>query len=751
MTFEAALARLTVDRLTALLRRRPDVLIEPAPRTIAQLAQRLCGFESLSAALEACDRDMMQVSRAIALLGPDATVPGVAALLRSEREPVTAAVDRLVAHGLAWRSAGSLAQPERMAEHLMGEITRFRPVAVVAKQALAEDVRVAVDGLGGAAGGARKTDLVLRLSELLADVDTVATALAGLSARARNRLDVLLSPGYQHIWAGGASTAQDDALTRAGLCLSVYRRAEVPREVAVAVWAAGAAAVAGPPAVPAAAPAAPDGARSAVEDALRGLTSLLDEARSGGLAMLKKGGVGSRERSRLAKRVSAAPADVGLWIDLAAAAGLLAVTDGGYAPTGEYDAWRAAEPAARWSAVAQAWWGLDFAPTDREVEEGTEVPPPVPLVSGAGMVRRALLRAAAGGGSVRAVVDTLDWYAPLAADVDGVPAPWSDAAVAEATGLGVLVGDALSELGEQLVAGGDDLARRCAALLPESGSLLVLQSDLTAMVSGQPSAAAARLLSAAAVVESRGVAATWRFTPASVRAALDAGWTAERLRDELAAISDRPLPQPLDYLIGDVARRHGSVRVRGMRCCVVGSEAEIAEILHTRALRDLHLGAVAPTVLSSPFDIDKVLARLRAAGFAPLAEDADGVVIVEERRERAAEPSTRARARPRAAAAELARKLLAAPAGVAVPDSPTYAELAALTSRLDSAELVLLAHAIDEQRDVSIVYRDRTGNRTVREIAPRELYGRWVTAWCHAKNGQRDFTVANIEAVAPAG
>ena len=110
-----------------------------------------------------------------------------------------------------------------------------------------------------------------------------------------------------------------------------------------------------------------------------------------------------------------------------------------------------------------------------------------------------------------------------------------------------------------------------AGLLPEARSLLVLQSDLTAVVSGQPSAAAARLLAAAAVPEARGVATTWRFSRASVRSALDAGWTAEELTAELAAVTDRALPQPLEYLIADVARRHGAVRVRGARCVVTGS------------------------------------------------------------------------------------------------------------------------------------------------------------------------------------
>ena len=156
----------------------------------------------------------------------------------------------------------------------------------------------------------------------------------------------------------------------------------------------------------------------------------------------------------------------------------------------------------------------------------------------------------------------------------------------------------------------------------------MLQSDLTAVASGQLSAAASRLLAVTAVPESRGTATIWRFTPDSVRAALDDGWSADELRAELAAASDRPLPQPLDYLIGDVARRHGSVRVRGVRSCVTGEEAEISEILHTRSLRRLQLSRLAPTVLASPLEADDLLPKLRAAGFAPMPEDADGVVIV---------------------------------------------------------------------------------------------------------------------------
>jgi hypothetical protein len=46
------LVTLDRDRLEALLRRRPNVLVDPAPRTVDELAMRLNGIDSLTRALE---------------------------------------------------------------------------------------------------------------------------------------------------------------------------------------------------------------------------------------------------------------------------------------------------------------------------------------------------------------------------------------------------------------------------------------------------------------------------------------------------------------------------------------------------------------------------------------------------------------------------------------------------------------------------------------------------------------------------
>jgi predicted DNA-binding transcriptional regulator YafY len=103
------------------------------------------------------------------------------------------------------------------------------------------------------------------------------------------------------------------------------------------------------------------------------------------------------------------------------------------------------------------------------------------------------------------------------------------------------------------------------------------------------------------------------------------------------------------------------------------------------------------------------------------------------------------------AAAELARRLRTAPTAGSdgVVDSDTVELLAQLNPRLNSAELLLLADAIEHQHDVQITYRNKSGNRTVRAIQPLQLYGRWVESWCHLRDAEREFTVANIESVGP--
>ncbi|MGH3669524.1 MAG: helicase-associated domain-containing protein [Pseudonocardiaceae bacterium] len=774
------LSELAKEPLAAVLNARPDVLVQPVPRDFSQLAQRLGGAESLGAVLRTLNRDAVIVGQAIVALGAAAAPPGLARLLGAPERVVREVVDELCRRGLAWDGGGVLRLPERLEAHWMVEIGGGRPVAKIAGSVLAENLRAALRAFGTTADGLRKPELAARLAELMADLPRLTTMIRELPEPVRNRLEQYRrgeAGYYQALDRSRPRAGHPDStamLIATGLLLPVNYGFELPKEVAVAAWLAiRELRLSGRPDLPPAGAeqvAVRRASEAAAQDALRGMTMLLDEARTAPIVALKKGGVGPRERARLAKQLSVLGNVLALWIDLAYAAGLLGRAGEGYAPTQSYEQWRAAEPGQRWAELVHAWFHLEHAPTSRGIDGDRELPPPLPLDSAAGLLRRALLSAAGAGVSVRATAKEIDWFCP----VHGYEAAQREekvaAAIHEAELLGVVAADVVSEPGEQLLAvtgsvpadAVGDLARRCAALLPETPCGVILQSDLTAMVSGQPTAAVARLLKDAAVAETHGAARTWRFTPASVRAALDTGWCAQDLLAELAAMANHPVPQPLDYLITDAERRHGQIRVRGLRSCILAEEALATEILHTRALNKLHLNRLAPTVLSSPCGPDEVLARLRETGLSPVAEDAHGLVIIETRHDHQAPARGQAMiTKPRStlAATELARRLLADPRGAAlgdcagpdrdVADSGTVELLAQLNPHLDDAELDLLSDAVEHHHEVLITYRDKNGSRSTRMIQPQQLYGRWLDCWCHLRNAQRDFTVANIEAVSP--
>ncbi len=355
-----------------------------------------------------------------------------------------------------------------------------------------------------------------------------------------------------------------------------------------------------------------------------------------------------------------------------------------------------------------------------------------------------------------------DWFLPLhgydSAGLEGKVA----AALDEGELLGVIAAGRVSELGEHVrdvlpdhpadpVA---ELAQRCTELLAETGCSVILQSDLTTVVSGEPDASTSRVLSAAANIETRSAAATWRFTPDSVRTALDAGWSAEELLTALGAMTEHPLPQPLEYLITDVARRHGQVRVRGLRSCIPGEETTLTEIMHTRSLHDLHLSQLS----HGPGQRVRTRRRTRPVARCWSGTGGRGRARSGHRRTLPATPSTAAAACtappvpcPPLPAINLAKQLAFDPDGDSdqSPRSATFASLAELSARLNDAELELLSDAVDHHHDVVITYRDRQGSRTTRAIRPQHLFNKWLDAWCHLREGQRDFTVANIETVSP--
>src|SRR5204862_3700425 len=121
---------------------------------------------------------------------------------------------------------------------------------------------------------------------------------------------------------------------------------------------------------------------------------------------------------------------------------------------------------------------------------------------------------------------------------------------------------ALSPAGRHLLDGDPAAAARAlATLLPAPVDHVLLQADMTAVAPGPLTRDLGRELALLADVESTGHATVYRFSEQSVRRALDAGRSATEIHELLTHVSSTPVPQPLTYLVDDIARRHGRIRI----------------------------------------------------------------------------------------------------------------------------------------------------------------------------------------------
>jgi hypothetical protein len=358
--------------------------------------------------------------------------------------------------------------------------------------------------------------------------------------------------------------------------------------------------------------------------------------------VLRAGGLSVRDLKRLAAVLDVDERRAAFVAELALAAGLVA-DDGSlepvWAPTPDYDDWQQLPGARRWVALARAWQSSTRA---AHLVGGTPpggsgtvnaLGPDAQWAPARGLRHDVLRELARAGDGVappaQAVAATLAWQRPrrLPRDVGTVVA----ALLQEAEWVGVTGRGALSRGGAGLLTGLDDdeLAGTMHPHLPTPVEHVLLQADLTAIAPGPLEGALAQFLRLVADVESRGGATVYRFTPDSVRRALDAGWSVDQVLAALTDASHTPVPQPLDYLVRDVARRHGQARVGSVACYVrCDDEASLGAMLADRTLAPLQLRRIAPTVLVSPVPAATALDFLRDAGFAPAAESADGGLVV---------------------------------------------------------------------------------------------------------------------------
>ncbi|MDV3129773.1 helicase-associated domain-containing protein [Mycobacterium sp. 21AC1] len=737
----AWLADLPDKELTRLLELRPD-LSQPPPGTIAALAARATSRQSVKAATDALDYLHLVVLDALLVLHADTTavaVTEVTGLLgdRADANAVAATVDDLRERALVWGASAVRVAPEASAG-----LPWFPGQAVSeATDRTADEIAGLLEGLDDA-----QRDLLARLLE------------GSPVGRTRDAApDAPSDRPVQRLLAAGLLRRIDDETVILPRLVGQSLRGEVPGPVEFS-----------PPRLEltSTAPADVDAvAAGAAIDLLREVELVLENLSNTPVPELRNGGLGVRDLKRLAKSTGLDEPRLGLLLELGAAAGLIAAgmpepdpgagTGPYWAPTVATDRFVESPTAARWQLLATTWLDLPARPA----LIGTRGPDGKPyaalsdsLYSTAAPLDRRLLLAmlaelppgsgVGAGEASRAMI----WRRPRWA-MRLQPDTVTDL-LAEAHALGLVGRGAISTPGRGLLA--DDPAEVVVAamskVLPKPLDHFLLQADLTVVVPGPLQRDLADQLAAVATIESAGAALVYRISEASIRRALDAGRTAGDLHTLFEKHSKTPVPQGLTYLIDDVARRHGQLRV-GMATSFVRCEdpALLAQAVGAPGSERLEMRLLAPTVAVSQAPISEVLAALRDGGFAPAAEDSTGTIVdLRARGARVSAPTRRRVYKPSPPPTEqtlgaivaVLRKVAAGP----------FANV-----RLDPAVAITqLQEAAIEQSSVVIGYVDPAGVATQRVVSPINVRGGQLTAFDPASGRVREFAIHRVTSVVSA-
>lgn len=663
MGFTEHLRARGVDGLVALLGLRPD-LAAPPPASVRALAARATSRASLDRCLAQADAAVLAVLDAVVALEGPTTGPVTAHRLSTAvGTDVAAALDRTAALALVWEDDGGLHAAPGLAEALGPHPAGLGPPLVAT---LTRRSSAALSALADALGVDSHVDA---LASRLADRAVVDELLGQAPPGASAVLDALTwgPPVGRSPAAGSPAHAAVAWLLRHGLlALGDSQHVLLPREVGLALRDGRVVAAAPHPPEPGGEPVPPasveaDAAQHALE-AVRLVGAVVDAWGAEPPAVLRAGGLGVRELRRLAGRLGVTEAETATLVEVAGAVGLV-VDDGedppSFRPTTAADDWAALPESRRWSDLVAAWLPAERAPwlvgtrDEKGAVRGALDPasrrPWVPRLRAA--VLGVLAEAGARRPSAEEVHAVLAWRSPRSAPTPhAVAAVLDEARLLGLTGAGALCAAGLAALRARVAAagqddgalggplpagaagasggpGGADPAEVLALHLPPAVNEVLLGGDLTGIVPGRPTTDLAALLESAATVESRGGGLTVRFTEASVRAALDTGRTAEDLLAALGSHARSGVPQPLEYLVLDTARRHGQVRAGLASSYVRGEAAALAGLPSDPALRSLGLQLLAPTVLTAQVSPATLVAALRDRGVPAVVEDAQGRLV----------------------------------------------------------------------------------------------------------------------------
>ncbi|GAA1014440.1 hypothetical protein Aple_079340 [Acrocarpospora pleiomorpha] len=778
-TFTEWLRSRTDEQLRALAMSRPE-LITPVPAHVTGLASRAGTPSALGRALDRLDRFALAVAETLALSpGP---LPDLRARLLRCGAGSASEVDQALDRALERLRTMALVHGSDPALRLAPGVTAALdppaglgpPVADVFRHHAPEAVEVILEDISAPGRGAPRD----RLAKLFADPANVRRLLGEISPQARAALDELawgpssgrVPNARREVRLAGAQSPIEELLARGLLGATGEESVALPREVGLVLRDGCLHRDLSP--VPPSLDGIPrdqDRAdRTAAGQAfgfVRSVEELCELWSVEAPGVLRTGGLAVRDLKRTAQSLDVPEWAAAFIVEITHAAGLIASggsVDGEWLPTSGYDTWRVRATEDRWGTLAAAWLTSDRAPglaggRDEKDRLLNALHPDLRRSAAAevrGKTLAVLVSAEPGlAPSAESVLDRLAWEQPRRRG--GFRTEFTEFTLREAELIGVTGLGAMSMHGRALLDGGrTDAAAALAPLLPEPVDRVLLQADLTAVAPGPLTSELGRWLALAADIESKGGATVYRFSESSIRRVLDAGQSASELLAMLERHSATPVPQPLTYLVGDVARRHGRLRVGTasayIRC---DDPAVLEEVLADRRSNALRLRRLAPTVVASKTSRATLIDSLRAMGYAPVAESLDGDVVISRPNARRTE-SPPARAvngfhgpEPEVVAAAI-RAIRAGDAAHLSRLEPRDEPDGAVPRSPATATITALQEAIRQGTRVWIGYLDSQGQATSRILEPARMEGGYLTAYDETRAAIHRFALHRITGVA---
>lgn len=469
---------------------------------------------------------------------------------------------------------------------------------------------------------------------------------------------------------------------------------------------------------------------------------------------LRAGGLGIRDLKEAAQHLGITEGCAAFVAELSYLSGLVAVdADDTIAPTNSFDIWLTQDFESKWRNLVSLWLitsrvsGL----VARSDQKFAALGPELDRVSAAN-VRSRILNELRSHTELSPTLDSfterMKWLAPLrrGANLRDDLVKWT---LEECEWLGVTGLGSLSTFAAKLLDGEDQLGVNAA--MPTPIDFITIQSDQTAIAPGPLQHELALEMSQIADIESRGAATVYRFTEGSIRRGLDHGKSSGEIIKFLGKISKSSLPQPLEYLIVDTARKHGQLRVGAINCYLRCEDpAILSEILADKRI-ELALRQIAPTVLVSDFEIEEVLNSLRNNGYLPAAENAQGILLTSPHNKR-----IKNRPKPPRIIGEIeaptSESIAAAIRTIKVGEQST-AKQAQLRSngaipRTTANETLDLINK-NLNRTLSIGYADNNGGVSHRIIDPQQISNGMLLARDHSTGELQTFKIIRITGVAP--